>query len=148
MQRSVETRILKKSLVEAYNQEFNKFVERGTLSVVSDEEIGNWEGAINYVSHHEVLKPSSGSTPCRRVSNSALVNQTCGKSLNQLLMKGPNCLNSLSEVLIRYRSYEVGLVFDLSKAYNSLLTGPVERFIRLLVWRNCDRCRDWNTYGF
>ena len=63
-------------------------------------------------------------------------------------MKGPNCLNSLVEVLLRFRSYETVLLFDLSKAYNSLLTGPVEKFTRLIVWRDCDRTTEWRTYGY
>ena len=148
VQRSVENRLIKKGLVDVYNSEMNKFIKRGTVSLVTQEELAGWEGAVHYVSHHEVLKPSSGSTPCRIVTNSALVNKTCGKSLNQILMKGPNCLNSLVEVLIRFRSYEIALIFDLSKAYNSLLTGPVEKFTRLIVWRDCDRTADWKTYGY
>ena len=145
VQRSVENRLIKKGLVDVYNSEMNKFIERRTVSLVTPDELARWEGAVHYVSHHEVLKPSSGSTPCRIVTNSALVNRTCGKSLNQILMKGPNCLNSLVEVLIRFRSYETALIFDLSKAYNSLLTGPVEKFTRLIVWRDCDRTAEWKT---
>ena len=148
VQRSVENRLIKKGLVDVYNSEMNKFIERRTVSLVTPDELARWEGAVHYVSHHEVLKPSSGSTPCRIVTNSALVNRTCGKCLNQILMKGPNCLNSLVEVLIRFRSYETALIFDLSKAYNSLLTGPVEKFTRLIVWRDCDRTAEWKTYGY
>ena len=139
VQRSVENRLIKRGLVDVYNREMNKFIERGTVSLVTPQALSDWKGAVHYVSHHEVLKPSSGSTPCRIVTNSALVNKTCGKSPNQILMKGPNCLNSLVEVLLRFRSYESALLFDLSKAYNSLLTGPVEKFTRLIVWRDCDR---------
>ena len=148
MQKSVERRIRKKGLIEAYNTEFDKFIQRGTISPVSPQELSDWQGPVHYVSHHEVLKPSSPTTPCRIVTNSALVNRTCGKSLNQILMKGPNCLNSLVEVLLRFRRHETALIYDLSKAYNSLYTGPLEKFTRLIVWRNCEEDADWTTYGY
>ena len=148
IQRSVENRLRKKGLINKYNEEFSKLIARGTLDEVSAEELSQWEGGVNYVSHHEVEKASSSSTPCRIVSNSALLNKVSGKSLNQILMKGPNCLNNMIEVLIRFRSYKVALIYDLKKAYNSLFSGPMEKYVRLLVWRECDQSRNWKTYGF
>ena len=47
--------------------------------------------------------------------------------------KGPNSLNNLFLVLLRFRCYEIGLVWDLSKAYNSILTTLNEFFTRLVV---------------
>ena len=63
-------------------------------------------------------------------------------------MKGPNCLNSLIEVLIRFRSYETALIYDICKAYNSLHMGPLEKYTRLVVWRNCETSTEWSTYGY
>ena len=66
-------------------------------------------------------------------SNSSFNNG--GKSLNSCLAKGPNSLNPMLNVMLRYRCHPVGLQFDLSKAYNTLRTGPVERHLRRFVWR-------------
>ena len=44
-------------------------------------------------------------------------------------------------MLLRFRCYEIGLVWDLSKAYNSILTTLNEFFTRLVVWQG-------KTYGF
>ena len=148
MQRSVENRLQRRGLQKIYNDQFEKMIERCTLSAVSQHEIENWPGAVNYVTHHGVENPASNSTPLRIVSNSALVNNICGKSLNQILMKGPNCLNSLIKVLLKFRSYEIALLYDLSKAYQHLHTGPVEKYTRLVVWRDCDSSAVWRTYGF
>ena len=63
-------------------------------------------------------------------------------------MKGPNCLNSLIKVLIKFRSYETALIYDLSKAYYHLHTGPVEKYTRLVLWRDCNSSTEWKTYGF
>ena len=148
VQRSVENSLLKKGLDKSYNAEFQKMIDRGTISLITPEALAAWQGAVNYVTHHGVINLSSSSTPHRIVSNSALINRTCGKSLNQILMKGPNCLNNLNKVLIRFRSYDTALLFDLSKAYNHLFTGLIEKFIRLIVWRDCDSSAEWRTYGF
>ena len=43
---------------------------------------------MRYVSHHEVFKEESASTPVRIVLNSSL--RFHGLSLNAILMKGPN----------------------------------------------------------
>ena len=37
--------------------------------------------------------------------------------------------------MLRFRCHETGLVFDLTKAYNCLKTGPVERHLRRFIWR-------------
>ena len=148
IQRSVENHLKRKGIEEIYNTEFQKMIDRGTLSEVSPQDLDRWPGGVNYVTHHDVENPSSSSTPHRIVSNSALVNRVCGRSLNQILMKGPNCLNSLIKVLIKLRSYDTALLFDLSKAYNHLHTGPVEKYTRLVVWRDCDNSAEWKTYGF
>ena len=50
-------------------------------------------------------------------------------------------------VTIRFRCYESGLVFDLSKAYHSMLTGLVEKHVRRLVW-HFSPDDPWQEFGF
>ena len=61
----------------------------------------------------------------RLVYHSSLKNGSW--SLNECLPKGPNSLNSMFDVSVRFRCYEAGLVFDLYKAYHSMHTGLVEK---------------------
>ena len=49
--------------------------------------------------------------------------------------------------MVRFRSYEVGLVFDLQKAYNSMKTGLVEKHLRKLVCRFSEN-DSWQDFGF
>ena len=70
-----------------------------------------------------------------------------GKSLNGCLVSGPNSLNSLLDVLLRFRSYACGLQYDLSKAYNSMRTGLKERHLRRFVWR-FSKDSPWIDYAF
>jgi hypothetical protein len=41
----------------------------------------------------------------------------------------------MMDVMLRFRSYPIAVHFDLSKAYNTLRTGLVERHVRRFVWR-------------
>ena len=111
---------------------------------ISEEEKQEYLGPVNYIRHHAVEKPWP-TTPFRIVTNSCLKNG--GKSLNDCLPKGPNSLNSMWDVIFHFMCHEVGLVFDLTKAYNSLHTGIVEKHLRRLIWRFNPE-DDWMDYGF
>ena len=43
---------------------------------------------------------------------------------------------------------EVGLVYDMTKAYQSIGTGELERHVRRIVWRWGDNKSDWDIYGY
>ena len=119
----------------------------GALVEIFQEEIDSWEGAEHYVSLQHVLKEDSPTTPLRIVSNSSLSDKR-GISLNSILMKGPNTLSNLWEVLIKWRMYEKVFCSDVTKAYYSLRTGEVEKHVRRVVWRYGDRTKPWRIFGF
>jgi hypothetical protein len=127
-----EDRLLKSGHVECYNGEIQKYLDRGAAVRLTKEEMEEWKGPLNYISHHGVEKPSP-TTPLRIVTNSSLNNG--GNSLNGCLIGGPNSLNPMLDIALRFRCHECGMVFDLTKAYNSLHTGPVERHLRRFIWR-------------
>ena len=92
----------------------------------------SWAGPCQYITHHAVLKDSV-TTPVRVVSNSSFNNG--GHSLNSCLATGPNSLNPMMDVMLRFRCWDVAVQFDLAKAYNTLRTGPAERHMRRFLWR-------------
>lgn len=144
MAQKQEQRLMKKGMLEKYSEELFKYVTRGILVPISEEEKQEYQGPVNYIRHHAVEKPSP-TTPFRIVTNSSLKNG--GKSLNDCLPKGPNSLNSMWDVMVRFRCHKVGLVFDLTKAYNSFHTWIVEKHLRRLIWRFSPE-DDWIDYGF
>ena len=133
----------KEGLLNAYHDEIKKYIERGTFVQLTDEEILSYEGPHQWISHHGVLK-SSVTTPLRVVTNSSFNNG--GNSLNSCLPKGPNSLNDMNKIMLRFRCYEVGLLFDLSKAYNTMVTGVVEKHLRRFVWK-FEEDAEWQDYG-
>ena len=55
IQRSIETRLIKKDLHQAYIKEFEKAMREGTVVEVSREEMDNYTGPVNYNNHFEVI---------------------------------------------------------------------------------------------
>ena len=108
----------------------------------------SYSGPISYVTHLPVLKPESTTTPLRIVTNTSFVNQYAKLSPNNCMQEGPSALSSLLEVLVGFRMNEVALVYDLTKAYQSIKTGDVERHTRRICWRFGDVSADWKTYGY
>ena len=142
-QKKMEERQLKAGTHSDYCAQFQDMVSRGVLSVMSEEEQRTWCGPVNCITHHEVLKESA-TTPVRLVSNSSFANGST--SLNNCLAKGPNTLSDLFENLVKFRGYEIGLCGDVTKAYNSLHTGLIERHTRRL-WMRFSTTADWVLYA-
>jgi len=102
----------------AYTSQVHDMVDRGAAIKLSKEAINNWKGPVWYVSHHIAPNPHSVTTPVRLVWNSS---QKCrGVSLNDLLMKGPDVLNQIRAVLLRFRCGVHAALGDIKKMYNSV----------------------------
>ena len=134
----------KDDLLHVYNDQVQQILDRKTAVKLSVQEISEYEGPTQYISHHAVLK-NSVSTPVRMVTNSSFNNG--GRSLNSCLAAGPNSLNPMLDVLMRFRCYCCGMQYDLSKAYNTMRTGVKERHLRRFVWRFSED-DDWEDYAF
>jgi hypothetical protein len=146
MASGMERRLIRAGQLEAYNEEMAAFIERGVFRELNKEEMDAWDGPFNYISHHGVLKDNS-TTKLRIVSNSSLNNNNNGVSYNDLQAKGPNSLVSLIDAILRWRSGEHCVVWDLVKAYNTVRTFKEELHMRRLVWRWGDPAASWTTYG-
>ena len=136
-------RLKKENLLDSYHAEIKKYIDRGTFRVLTEEEMNSYEGPVNYITHHGVIKDSA-STPLRVVTNSSFKNGP--NSLNDTLVRGPNSLNDMLAVTIRFRSYEEAFCFDLAKAYNTMITDLTELHLRRFVWR-WDENSPWIVYG-
>ena len=99
---ATERRLLKnQEHATAYDKEIVDMNKLGFSRKLSEEELNQYNGPVHYVSHHEVLRPESKSTPLRIVFNSSAVYQ--GHKLNDYWMKGADLLNDLFGVLLRFR---------------------------------------------
>ena len=76
---------------------------------------------------------ASTSTKVRIVSDSALRNNVTGLSFNDLIKPVPNALADILAVCLAWRGYPVAVMYDLTKAYQSIKTGEVEKFLRMFL---------------
>ena len=142
-----EKRLIRSNLLNSFNHEFNKMLQYGALTEITDNEMSMWDGPIHYVSLQHVVNEDSATTPLRIVTNSSLSDRK-GVSLNSILMKGHDTLADQWDVLTKFRSYPVALCSDVTKAYYSIRTGELEKHIRRVCWRFGDQSKQWKVFGF
>ena len=120
-------------------------VKRSVIRELSQEEMKKYKGPVNYITIFEVKKEESASTTVRLVSHSSLTFK--GLSFNDTLMKGANTLNDLYKILLKFRTYRVALVGDISKMYHSLSTTEKELHLRRILWRGMKLDQEPKIYG-
>ena len=125
----------------------NKAISSGAVRQLTEKELKYWSGPSYFLVHFPVLKPGSESTPLRIVANSALRNCFSGLSLNQCMEAGPNALTDLTQVLLKWCSFKEVLLYNLSKAYQSLITGEQEMHMRKFYWRESNNI-PWKVFAF
>ena len=110
---ATERRLLtNKENVSEYDKEMVCMNELGFSRKLSTKELETYTGPVHYVSHHKVLRPESKSTPLRIVFNSSAVYQ--GHKLNNYWMKGPDLLNDLFGVILRFRERQAAILGDIT----------------------------------
>lgn len=109
-------------------------VSRRAAAKLTREEMNNWEGPKWYISHLVAPNPHSSSTPVRIVWNSS--QEFRGISLNDLLHKGPDVLNPIRGVLLRFRSGLHAALGDVKKMYNSVWLKDDEVHLHRFLWRD------------
>ena len=142
----IEVRLNKSQTKAAlFREQFNDYVNRGVFRLLSEEEMAAHKGPVFYVTYHEVEKEDSTTTPLRIVMNSSLKYK--GRSLNDILMKGPNTLNDLFTIQLKFRCHVVPMVCDIKKMYHSIKTTNQELHLRRIVYRDLDTSKPVKTYG-
>ena len=111
---------------------------------LSDVEIKCYKGAVHYVYQHEVLRPEKKSTPFQIVFNSS--DNFKGHCLNDYWMKGPDLLNSLFGVILRFTENAVAISGDISKVYHKILIPERDQHVHLFLWRKWETKRDPDVY--
>ena len=118
----------------AYASQVHEMVERGAAIKLTEEEMNNWKGAVWYVSHLVAPNPHSVTTPVRIVWNSS--QKFKGLSMNDILLKGPDVLNPIRAVLLRFREGVHAALGDIKKMYNSVWLEDREVHLHRFCWRD------------
>ena len=111
---------------------------------LTEKEAREYSGHVHFISHHEVLRPESKSTPVRIVFNSSAAFQ--GHKLNEYWMKGPDLLNDLFSVVLRFRENQVAFIGDISKMYHRIRIPEMDQHVHRFLWRNLQTHREPDVY--
>lgn len=118
----------------AYTAQVHEMVERGAAKRLTEKMIDDWRGPVWYVSHLVAPNPHSVTTLVRLVWNSS--QQFKGVSMNDLLLKGPDVLNPIRAVLLRFRRGVHAALGDIKKMYNSVWLEEREMHLHRFLWRD------------
>ena len=69
-----------------------------------------------------------------------------GHVLNENWAKGPDLLNSLLGILIRFRENEIAFIGDIKKMYHTVRTGVIKQRMHRFLWRDMDTTREPDIY--
>ena len=145
MLKSTERRLKKNaSHMELYKQQIQDMLDRGVAEKIRRDELQFYEGPIYYLSHHEVMKPDSISTPCRIVFNASA--KFGGHVLNDYWAKGPDLLNNLLGILIRFRENSVAVAGDIRKMYHSVSISNLDQHTHRFLWRDLEEWKEPVVY--
>ncbi|XP_055768950.1 uncharacterized protein LOC129844827 [Salvelinus fontinalis] len=120
----------------AYTAQVHEMVERRAAKKLTKELIASWKGPVWYVSHLVAANPHSLTTPVRLVWNSS--QKFRGVSMNDLLLKGPDVLNPIRAVLLRFRRGVNAALGDIKKMYNSVWLEDLEMHLHRFLWRDTE----------
>ena len=131
-------------LKEQYVKTVSKYITEGHAKAVDLQEEGEklpqW-----FLAHHPVFKRSNPEK-CRVVFDCAARCQ--GTSLNDAIYQGPNLLNNLAGVLIRFRPDPVAIVADIEAMFHQCyVTERDKRFLRFLWWPEGDTSKPPDVYA-
>ena len=142
--RSTEKMLANDDHAKAYCTEMANMVERGVARKLTKSEVKCFTGPVHYIAHFFVLRPDSASTPLRIVYDPST--KFMGFQLNSFWAKGPNIVQSLFAVLLRFRRDVVGIAGAISKMYHSVGLEEKEQHVHRFLWRDMDTERSPDHY--
>ena len=116
---------------EEYHQAIQKYLDMGYASKVKDEDVGGHNEF--YLPHHGVFKNSLTKKKLRVVFDSAAPLK--GKCLNDTLITGPNLMNDLPTVLIRFREGAIAVTADIEAMFSRIRMKKEDARYHRFLWR-------------
>jgi len=130
---SMTSKLLADGRFQEYGKVFDDWVAEDIIEVVDESQQKN---NCYYLPHRAVFKPDSQTTPVRPVFDASCKSGR-KPSLNELLEKGPNLIELIPAILLRFRRNEIGVTADIRKAFQMIEVREADReFLRFLWWED------------
>ena len=131
---STVRKLKNENLYDAYDDVFSNWLQEGIIERVPDDEIDHYG---HYLPHRHVLKENS-STRLRPVFD-ASAREKNFPSLNQCLQKGPNLIELIPTILLRFRRRQIGVCADIKKAFLQISVCAKDRNYLRFLWYDKDK---------
>ena len=132
LHRKLLEKLVKTGKVAEFSTAFEEVVGRGVFMPLTASD-KHYKGPIHYIPMVEAYKAGEGATTKLRICNNSSMPYQ-GKCLNDFLVKGPSSMNSLWSIIIQFRMYQVGMVLDIIKFYNTIKSSERDQHIRRILW--------------
>ena len=130
-------------LAEKYQNVINDYVTKGYAQRMSQEEAKVTTSKTWYLPHHAVLNPNKPGK-VRVVFDAA--SKFDGVSLNDKLLTGPDLLNNLVGILMRFRTGNIGVMADIEQMFHQVGVCEEDRDSLRFLWRDLDERKRPNEY--
>ena len=130
-------------LAEKYQNVINNYVCKGHAQRMTQEEAKVITPKTWYLPHHAVLNPNKPGK-VRVVFDAA--SKFDGVSLNDKLLTGPDLLNNLVGILMRFRTGKIGVMADIEQMFHQVGVCEEDRDSLRFLWRDLDETRIPNEY--
>ncbi|UYV72737.1 hypothetical protein LAZ67_10000469 [Cordylochernes scorpioides] len=128
-------KLISLNLYEDYDDIFRGWLDDGIIEKVPAEQ---HDAEAFYLPHRPVVKLSSGTTPIRPVLDaSSKVYRS--PFLNDCLEKGPNLIEMIPNLMLRFRNGKFGVVADIKKAFLQIEVNERERDYLRFLWYSQNR---------
>ncbi|GFV82672.1 uncharacterized protein TNCV_1619011 [Trichonephila clavipes] len=115
-----------------YEAVFKEWLNEEVIEKVPKEEIGK---SSSYLPHRGVFKKNSTTTVRPVLDASCRVKNV--PSLNDCLEKGPNLIEQIPPLLMKFRLNAIGVISDIRKAFLQISVAEEDQdFLRFLWWKD------------
>ena len=130
--KSLVKKLARDDLYDRYEKEIDKLLEKNYAEEVPESEIESSDsGKIWYLPHHAVISEKKPGK-VRVVYDCA--SQFHGKSLNDRCFQGPDLVNKLLFVLLRFRLHQYAIQADIEAMYNQIRIPLYDRNALRFLW--------------
>ena len=118
-----------KDLLREHNSIFESQLQDGIIKKVPDV---NKSDPCHFLPHHGVRIADKETT--KLVFNGSAKVDKASFSLNDCLLKGPNRIPHIFDMIIKFRNYAIGITADIEKAFHQILIKNTDRDMLRFLW--------------
>ena len=142
--RSAENKLKRNlELADKYQNVMNDYVTKGHAQRMTQEEAKVTTSKTWYLPHHAVVNPNKPGK-VRVVFDAA--SKFDGVSLNDKLLTGPDLLNNLVGILMRFRTGKIGVMADIQQMFHQVKVCEEDRDSLRFLWRDLNETKKPDEY--